>query len=206
MIHPHRSKEAFKALIDTWEGILVSDGLALYRKWVNLRQTCLGHLIRAAQGLSESTNPQIQKFGKSAQGELKRLCHMAHAPPTKAQWRAFYARLCKLIFNNIDYKDDRGRFARRLLREMESLWVFLEIKGVEPTNNRAERTIRFGVLWRKRSQGTCSNKGNRWVERILTVKESCRLQGKSSFQVLCDALENYFKGQSPDLNWIYTVK
>ena len=29
--------------------------------------------------------------------------------------------------------DDAGRFARRLLREMDSLWVFLVHCGVDPT-------------------------------------------------------------------------
>ena len=54
----------------------------------------------------------------------------------------------------------------RCLGEIDSLWVFLDEAGVEPTNNRAERALRFAVLWRKRSNGTQSEKGNRWVERF----------------------------------------
>ena len=50
MIHPHRSKEAFAALIDDWAGILVSDGYGVYRHWVQARQTCLAHLIHSARG------------------------------------------------------------------------------------------------------------------------------------------------------------
>ena len=48
--------------------------------------------------------------------------------------------------------------------------MFLDENGVEPTNNRSERALRFGVLWRKRSHGTQSDKVNRWVERILSFK------------------------------------
>ena len=77
-----------------------------------------------------------------------------------------------LIDQYHDRSDAAGRFARRLLREMDSLWVFLVQHGVEPTNNRAERALRFGVQWRKRSLGTASTKGNRWVERILSLKET----------------------------------
>ena len=55
--------------------------------------------------------------------------------------------------------DDAGRLVRRLRREMGSLWVFLNESGVEPTNNRAERALRFGVLWRKGSLGTASASG-----------------------------------------------
>jgi transposase len=85
---------------------------------------------------------------------------------------------------------------------MDSLWVFLAHHGVEPTNNRAERALRFGVLWRKRSLGTASDKGNRWVERILSLKETCRLQARSTYYVLVDAVTRFFHGPQPDLAWI----
>jgi hypothetical protein len=85
---------------------------------------------------------------------------------------------------------------------MDSLWVFLSHHGVEPTNNRAERALRFGVQWRKRSLGTASDKGNRWVERILSLKETCRLRAVSTYQILVDAMTSLFTGQQPHLAWL----
>jgi transposase len=202
MIHTHRSKEAFDQLIGTWAGILVSDNYAVYRKWVNKRQTCLAHLIRKAEGLAERADPELARFGNWTRKELQRLVKMANAPPTIGEWRTFYARLCRLIALYRDSKSEAGTFARRLEEEMDTLFVFLVEEGVQPTNNLAERTIRFGVLWRKRSQGTKGEKGNRWVERILSLRQTCRLQMKSSFEVLTDALTCYFKEQKPDLTWI----
>jgi hypothetical protein len=55
-----------------------------------------------------------------------------------------------------------------LQREGEARWVLLDVQGVEATKNIAARAHRFGVLWRKRSQGPWSEQGNRWVERILS--------------------------------------
>jgi transposase len=202
LIHPHRSKEAFASLIDDWAGILVSDGYGVYQNWVQARQTCLAHLIRTARGLAARAHPDVAACGTWALAELQRLCHMATAPPTGGEWRAWYARLCKLIDQYHTRTDDAGRFARRLLREMDSLWVFLAQQGVEPTNNRAERALRFGVLWRKRSLGTASDKGNHWVERILSLKETCRLHARATYTVLVDAVTNFFSGQPPDLSWI----
>ena len=204
MIHPHRSKEAFAALIDDWTGILVSDGYGVYQTWVERRQTCLAHLIRTARGLAERQHPDLAACGTWALAELQRLCHMATAPPSGGEWRAWYARLCKWIAQYHDRQDDAGRFARRVLREMDSLWVFLTQHGVEPTNNRAERALRFGVLWRKRSLGTASPKGNPWVERILSLKETCRLQARATYTVLVDAVTSFFHGRQPDLSWINT--
>jgi transposase len=85
---------------------------------------------------------------------------------------------------------------------MDSLWVFLVHAGVEPTNNRGKRALRFGVQWRKRSLGTASDKGNRWVERILSLKETCRLRSVSTYQVLVDAVSSFFHGQQPALAWL----
>ena len=99
-------------------------------------------------------------------------------------------------------KSEAGKLARSLANEMDSLWVFLDEHGVEPTNNRAERALRFGVIWRKRCFGCQSDKGARWVERILSLKESCRLKSKASFMVLVDLTQAYFKKQQPDLAWI----
>jgi transposase len=203
MIHPRRSKEAFAALIDDWVGILVSDGYGVYQTWVEQRQTCLAHLIRTARSLAERQSPELAACGVWALAELRRLCHMATAPPTGGEWRAWYARLCHLIDQYHNRQDDAGKLARRLLREMDSLWVFLAQHGVEPTNNRAEGALRFGVLWRKRSLGTASDKGNRWVERILSLKETCRLRSVSTYHVLVDAVASFFHGHQPDLAWLH---
>ncbi|MDR1208150.1 MAG: hypothetical protein LBJ89_02245 [Holosporales bacterium] len=71
-----------------------------------------------------------------------------------------------------------------------------------PTNNHVERTLRYAVLWRKRSFGTRVEKGNRFVERILSVRQICRLQGKRVYPVLVDAMHAFINGTEPDLTWI----
>jgi transposase len=78
-----RSKQAFEELIGHWAGILVSDGYGVYRKWVQMRQTCLAHLIRKAEGLAERTDREIARFGERVCSELRLLIQWAHAPPTR---------------------------------------------------------------------------------------------------------------------------
>lgn len=202
MIHKNRSEQAFQELIGDWAGILVSDNYRLYRNWAQLRQTCLAHYIRRAKGLAERNDPELSRFGRHLLGELSLLCHWAKTKPAVGEWRIFYARFIHLVFSNQDREDDAGKFARLLIAEIDSMWVFLEESGVEPTNNRAERALRFGVLWRKRSLGTQSEKGDRWVERILSLKQTCRMHGISTFQVLVDALSSFFKEQPPSLSWL----
>ncbi len=202
MLHAHRSQAAFLELIGAWEGILVSDGYRLYQNWVHQRQTCLAHLIRRAKGLAESKDPALARCGAWARDELRRLCKMAKDPPTKAEWRSFFARFNRLIALYRDSDSEAGIFVRHLEKEFDALFTFLLENGVDPTNNLAERMLRYAVLWRKRSQGTSSDKGNRWVERIVSLRQTCRLQHRSSFAVLADAMTCFFKQRQPDLDWI----
>jgi transposase len=103
---------------------------------------------------------------------LQQLCHFANAPPGPVKWKNFYSHFVLLLMLQESAKNEAGMLARSLAAEMDSLWTFLDEHGVEPTNNRAERALRFGVLWRKRRLGSQSDKGLRWVERILSWKRS----------------------------------
>jgi transposase len=201
-VQTSRSKGAFEALVERWAGILVSDGYGVYQHWVHGRQTCLAHLIRRARGLAERCDPELAWFGSRVVTELQRLVHWATAPPTAGEVQMWYARMVHLLARHRQRRDEAGTFARTLEREMGALWTFVVEEGVEPTNNRAERALRFAVLWRRMMQGTYNEKGDRWVERILSVRETCRLRGRPTFPVLVHAVTCYFNGQHPDVSWI----
>jgi transposase len=73
---------------------------------------------------------------------------------------------------------------RELWKQWDCLWTFVRREGVEPTNNAAERAGRPGVLWRKGSFGNQGAGGRAFVERMLTVVGSLRLQGRSALSYL----------------------
>jgi hypothetical protein len=58
-------------------------------------------------------------------------------------------------------------------------------------------------MWRKTSQGTDSEQGNRWVERSLSLRQTCRQMGQSTLGILVDAVTSLFQGHQPDLAWLY---
>jgi transposase len=91
-------------------------------------------------------------------------------------------------------KDEAGKLARMLERELGTLWTFVVEEGGELTNNRAERALCFAGLWRKLRQGTDKEKGDRGVERLLSVRETCRLRGRPTFPILVDAVTCDFNG------------
>jgi transposase len=79
------------------------------------------------------------------------------------------------------------RTCANLLKHEVSLWTFVREEGVEPTNNNAERPLRRAVMWRRKSFGTQSESGSRFVERILTVVTSLRQQGRDVLKYLTSA-------------------
>ena len=84
------------------------------------------------------------------------------------------------------YKYCRG-MARNLLKLWPALWTFADHRGIEPTNNHAERALRGSVIYRKLSLGTQSDDGERRIERLLSVHTTCRLQHRPLHDYLIDA-------------------
>jgi transposase len=201
-VQTHRNTAAFEAWMACWAGILVSDGDGVDCQWVHGRQTCLAHLIRRARGLSERKDSELAGFGRRVLTEWPRLVHWAQAPPTAGAVQTWYARMVQLLHQSRARQDDAGKLARTLEREMASLWTFVVEAGVDPTKNRAERALRFAVLWRRMMHGRDNEQGARWVERLLSLRETCRLRDRPTFPMLVDAVTCAFNGQQPDISWI----
>ncbi len=131
LLPPQRSHEACATLRDAWAGLLVSEGYGVSQRWGQARQTGLAHRVRRAGRLG--TIPPSWPVGRGHE----RTCSSEGIGP-RLPLRAGSARLCKLIAQSQDRTDAAGRFARRLRRAMDTLWVWLAQQGVEPTTNRAE--------------------------------------------------------------------
>jgi transposase len=86
--------------------------------------------------------------------------------------------------------------AKRLRTYGESYFTFVTTPGVQPTNNLAEQAIRFVVIDRLITQGTQSEAGQRWCERIWSVMATCAQQGRVVFDYLSEAVQRYFQGEA----------
>lgn len=87
--------------------------------------------------------------------------------------------------------------AEEMLKVEDALWTFVDVDGVPPMNNFAERCIRHGVMYRKTSFGTQSSSGSRFVERMLTVLTTLNLQHRNVLDFLNDALRAHRTGATP---------
>jgi transposase len=86
---------------------------------------------------------------------------------------------------------------RDLIAHERKLWAFVWREGIEPTNNAAERALRHAVLWRKGSGGTDSSRGSRFVERVLSIRETCRQQGRGLLEYVGECCRAHLEGEAP---------
>jgi len=202
MIDPHRSKESFKRLIGDWRGILISDDYGIYQGWVGDRQSCLAHIKREIRKFLESSCPEERKFGKLADAIITTLCKMGPDSTTVREIWTLKSRIVKLARRFGKQKGKVGAFARRLERNFESLWLFVVEPRVDKTNNFAERQIRTAVCHRKISLGSSAKKGECWMERSLSLRKTCALQGKSYFDVLVESINRSMRNLRQRTYWI----
>jgi hypothetical protein len=82
-----------------------------------------------------------------------------------------------------------NRIQRRFIKHWPALFRFLEQPELyEPTNNRAERTLRPLVRLRRISQGSRGIAGSEWTARVASIVATCRIQKQSVWLLFQNAV------------------
>ena len=194
-----------KLLGDSFTGIINCDRAKMYWQAKRL-QWCWAHLKRDFQALIDHPDKQVQRLGHDLMRQTK-LVFQYWKPYKKGEirWRTF-RRYMSPVRDEINALLLRGEFScnKRLIgmcselhKHHQWLWTFVDVEGIEPTNNTAERALRPAVIYRKLSFGTQSETGSRFLERMLTVSETCRLQNRSVYDYLTEAVTAHFSKQDP---------
>jgi transposase len=189
-----------------FNGILGCDYFSAYRKYMKdfgvLVQFCLAHFLRDVRFLVEHPNTRNQAYGRRVLERLRALFAVIHRRD-ESSGQAFQVQLQNAgdeLWAEVVYRVPNTTEARNLADRFEkhgdSYLRFITTPGIEPTNNLAEQAIRFVVIDRKVTQGSRSEQGQRWLERIWTVLATCAQTGRSVFTFLHDSLSAYFAGQT----------
>ena len=205
-VHARRSALGLAALLgSTIQGILCSDRWGVYDQVpAARRQVCWAHLKRDFQKVVDGGGPSVW-VGRRGLRLVKKVFAAWHAfregRATRAQLQAqidpLAERLSLVLHTGALVGEDAkvAAFCEKVLALEPALGTFARVDGVEPTNNFRERLLRRAVLWRKRSFGCWSAAGCRFVERILTVVQTRRLQDESVLSYLHDALRAHRAAQ-----------
>jgi transposase len=195
---------AQKMLGKQYAGVATCDRLKSYW-WIQRLQWCWAHLRRDFQAMIDRGKPG-QAIGENLLAQSNTLFHWWHQFRAGKRSRKRLQEALRPVRAAVKLTLQRGVKSRcsktagtckELLGHEEWLWTFLDVAGVEPTNNEAERTERHGVLLRKTSGGTDSPQGSRFVERVLTVVHTCQRQGKKVLAYLSACIESWRHHRDP---------
>lgn len=205
-LHPRRSRDAFEELIGVKTNLYaaVTDRYPVYSKIGKFHQYCLAHLIRDFRRYAERDGPD-KEIGEALTHEFAKVCgiHKSYRQgeeSLKKRNMRIGRRKSQVKFwledGFANGGDKLSGLCERLLDHFDHLFAFIKIDGMEPTNNLAERDLRKLVIWRKKSFGTRSKRGQKFTERITSVAETVKRHGKNTLKFIQEAVENFF-GEKP---------
>jgi transposase len=198
------SDEARQMINSEAKGIVTTDRYWSYN-WlpVRRRQVCWAHLARDFQAMVERSG-ESQPLGEALLKQVKQLFKWWHKARDsdlsrnrlEALMRSVRQKVRKLLQagTRCEHKKTR-RTCSNILKVERSLWTFVRVEGVEPTNNTAERALRRAVLWRRKSFGTQSENGSRFVGRVLTAVQTLWQQGRDVLEYLCGVCRSALSGE-----------
>jgi transposase len=196
-------------LLGTLHGFLVTDRGTTFGFWaMDMRQVCWAHLIRKFVSYTERdgedakigedllvfTQYMLAQWRRVRDGTLSRKRFQSQMIPVRVAIECLLVRGAAL-----DVRGFSGS-CRDILKHREALFTFIDVAGIDPTNNAAERALREFVLWRKVSSGSQSERGCLFAQRVMTVIQTLRQQRRSVFHFLIDACQAAQHGtKSPSL-------
>ena len=211
-IDPTRSADVLIEVLGTeFDGVLGCDYFSAYRRYHRefgvVLQFCLAHLIRDVKFLTTLPDARDRAYGERLREALRELFAVIHrreelygARSSRAGWKRRGPRCCGWGRTTCRRRGPVATWRSGSESHGESYFRFITTPGVEPTNNLAEQAIRFVVIDRLITQGTRSERGDRWCERIWTVMATCSQQGRSVFAYLEAAVAAWFRGnEAPSL-------
>ena len=196
---------ARELLGEQFSGILVTDRYSADNWYpVRWRQVCWAHLLRDFEAMRGRGGPS-EEIGDALLAQAHQMFAWWHrvreGTLQRSTFRSYMSPLRREVERLLQAGSRCGGpktagTCRDILKRRQALWTFVQVEGVEPTNNTAERSIRPGVLWRQGSFGTQSAEGSRFVESMMTVVATLKQQQRSILEYLTAACEAALRGEA----------
>jgi transposase len=196
---------AVQLLGEAFDGTLVTDDYAAYNAThPKHQQTCWRHIAAKAKEITqqiELTDPPIQApqslvFCTKLKNFASKLCGLGRQMKNKklslrqarAMIPALQRQLNRFAGQPLDHPAAETLRKRVVEKDKDKLFTFLRVKGVEPTNNHSERSVRFLVIMRKICFGTRSADGTESHGVLPSLLQTAKRQGKQSVSFLLTLL------------------
>src|SRR5262247_1067319 len=206
LIRMSRGGQVARELLgEGFSGILVTDRYSAYNWYpVRWRQLCWSHLLRDFEAI-RGRGGASEEIGAALLAQAHQMFTWWHRVRegrlARSTFRSYMTPLRREVERLLEAGSTCGEpktagTCRDILKRRQALWTFVQVEGVEPTNNTAERSIRPGVLWRKGSLGTQSAEGSRFVESMMTVVATLKQQQRNVLEYLTATCEAALRGEA----------
>jgi transposase len=195
--------DTVRSVLGRIKGVLVSDRATAFLFWrMSRRQICWAHLLRKFVSFSEKGD-EAGRIGTELLDYATLVFTYWHQLKDGKIDRRRFRKYLRPIRSRVETLLRRGSktgaprmsgSCEDILKHRAALWTFVDHEGIEPTNNHAERALRAAVIWRKTSLGTQSERGSRFVERILTATYTLRQHKRDVLGYLRDAVHALMHG------------
>ena len=199
------SRVLLDVLGEDFAGVIGCDYFSAYRKYMKdfdvLVQFCIAHLVRELKYLAGLSDKATANYGQrllDAMRDMFSIFHKTEEITANSFAKAMQeSRKAFLDIALIDVPDSRQaqNLANRFRKHGNAYFQFITTPDIGPTNNLAEQAIRFVVIDRHITQGTRSENGRLWSERIWTVPATCANQGRNAFDFIYQSIQAHFTGQ-----------
>ena len=190
---------------EDFAGVIGCDYFSAYRKYMKdfdvLVQFCIAHLIRDIKYLAGLSDKATANYGQRLLDAIRDMFSIFHNTEefagdnfSKAMEESREAFL-HIALSDVPDSRQAQNLANRFRKHGKAYFRFITTPGVEPTNNLAEQAIRFVVIDRNITQGTRSENGRAWSERIWTVLATCASQSRNAFDFICQSIQAHFSDQ-----------
>ena len=172
-----------------YEGVVGSDSRGAWNHTVGKHQKCHIHCICNIKEtlLYHSPSADYKRHART----LRRILEDSHIDATPGRKKALAAkkkldRRILALLNRLEGETDKHckKIFKRLRREKDRLFTFLEVDEVEWHNNSAERGIRPCVILRNNSYGSRSEGGASAIAVLMSVKQTCKAKNDNFLDVM----------------------
>jgi hypothetical protein len=197
-----------------FNGVLGCDYFSAYRKFMGQMsgsvQFCFAHLIRDLKFLVEHPEPGMQLYAQPILQAVRRMFHLIHeqghhpVADFQSRLKRHKQRIIALALDTTclspipwyveDHYPEVFNLAQRFRKHGAAYFTFITTPEIGPANNAAEQALRFVAMDRRATQGTRSHKGRMFCKRIWTVVGTCRMNNRSIFGYLCEAVTAWSMG------------
>ena len=206
-VDPSRGSAVLEKLLGkNYAGVISCDFWSAYQKFKRLAsavlQLCWAHLIREIKFLAQSKDKNVANYGKRLLRYTRAMFSTIHqhgkiSPLAwKRQMNRHRRGILKTSQRSVPDDQDAKNISARLLKQEADYFRFID-RGIPPTNNSGEQTIRKLVLDRKVTQGTRSDWGNRWQERFWSILTTCEQRGRNVMTFLQSCVKAFIHGLPP---------